>query len=301
MMSEKKKNRLMMMASAGSVTTALVLIVLKVLAFLGTGSMAILSGLFDSVQDLMTSVVNVVAVHQAVQPADKSHRFGHGKAQGIGGLMQALIIGVAAFMLMAESISHLMKAQPVKRVELGIVVALISLGLTVILVIFQNYVIKKTDSLSIKADRAHYTGDILMNVGVLISLVLSAWLKLVWIDGVFGIMVALYLFWAIKGVMKEACSMLMDKELPDAVREEVKKLALSVPLVKNVSCLRTREGGNKRFVQFYAQFDGALSLHTAHEELDEIERVIHAKYPEMEVIIHAEPYDETKKKKECRP
>ncbi|MBQ3695833.1 MAG: cation diffusion facilitator family transporter [Alphaproteobacteria bacterium] len=301
-MNEKKRNRLMILAGLGSLITTCFLLIIKAIAFVGTGSVAILSGLFDSVQDFMTSMINMVAVHQAVQPADKAHRFGHGKAQGIGGLLQAFIISVSAVLLFVESILHLLRSESVQRIGLGIWVTLIAIALTGILVVFQNYVIRETKALSIKADRAHYAGDTLMNIGILISLLMSHYLSWTWVDGVFGIVVAFYLLYTVWGIMQEACAMLMDKELSVEIRDEIRELALSVPLVKNVSSLRTREGGNKRFVQFNVQFDGRVSLQKTHDQLDEIERVIRAKYPEMEVIIHAEPFDPAKQKKgkKCR-
>lgn len=288
----------MICAGLGSVMVAVFLILLKIVAFLGTGSVSILSSLFDSVQDFMTSLINMISIHQAVQPPDKAHRFGHGKAQGIGSLLQAFIISVSAVLLLIESISHLLHSGQIQQVFLGIVVTVVALCMTMVLVFFQNYVIQRTESLSIKADRAHYTGDILMNIGVLVSLCLSAYLGWLWVDGVFGVFVSFYLIYAVWHVMKEACAMLMDKELSKELREKIKSLTLSVPLVKNVSSLKTREGGNKRFVQFNAQFDGEISLNKAHHQLDLIEQVIQAEYPDMEVIIHAEPYDIAKQKKE---
>ena len=243
-MNEKKRNRLMILAGLGSLITTCFLLIIKAIAFVGTGSVAILSGLFDSVQDFMTSMINMVAVHQAVQPADKAHRFGHGKAQGIGGLLQAFIISVSAVLLFVESILHLLRSESVQRIGLGIWVTLIAIALTGILVVFQNYVIRETKALSIKADRAHYAGDTLMNIGILISLLMSHYLSWTWVDGVFGIVVAFYLLYTVWGIMQEACAMLMDKELSVEIRDEIRELALSVPLVKNVSSLRTREGGN---------------------------------------------------------
>ncbi len=296
-MNETRQNRLMIFASIGSLSMTAFLLILKGVAFIGTGSVAILSSLFDSVQDFITSLINIVAIHQAIQPADKAHRFGHGKAQGIGCLLQAFIISVSAVLLMIESISHLIQAEMIERIDFGVIVAIISIILTIVLVAFQNYVIRQTRALSIKADRAHYVGDSLMNLGVLISLLATKYLGWIWLDGAFGICVAFYLFFTVWGVMQEACAMLMDKELNLEIRNDVRGLALSVPLVKNVSSLRTREGGNKQFVQFNVQFDGNVSLNKAHAQLDTIESVILKKYPDMEVIIHAEPFDESKQKK----
>ena len=288
-MDKQKKNMLMILASMGSVTTTVVLLLLKAFAFIGTGSVAILSSLFDSVQDFMTSLINMVAVRHAIRPADTMHRFGHGKAQGIGCLLQAFIIAGSSVLLLVESILHLIDLKEVQHVSLGIIVIVISLILTGLLVTFQNYVVRQTGSLSIKADRAHYSGDVLMNIGVVISLVASSYFGVRWVDGVFGIGVSLYLFYSVWYMMQEACALLMDHELSSEIRQDIRRQALSIAMVKSVSGLKTREGGNRQFVQFNVQFDGKVSLQEAHDSLDEIEQLLRKKYPDMEVIIHAEP------------
>ena len=184
----------------------------------------------------------------------------------------------------------------VENVSLGVLTIIFSVILTILLVAFQRYVIQQTGSLSIKTDQAHYTGDIMMNVGVLLALLGTSYLGWTWLDGLFGIIVSIYLLSVVWGIMKEACAMLMDQELPVAVREKIRSLALSVPPVKNVSSLKTRTGGDNLFIQFNAQFDGHLTLNEAHQTLDKIEQVIQKQYPNAEVIIHAEPFDPNKQK-----
>ena len=293
-MKKDHKNKLMILGSIGSLTTTVVLLVLKIGAFIFTGSVSILSSLFDSVQDFMTSLINMVAIYQAVRPADKGHRFGHGKAQGIGGLLQAFIIAVSAVLLMMESVRHIFKSEPVQHIGFGVVVIVISIVLSSILVLFQNHVIRQTGSVSIKADRAHYAGDAVMNFGVLLSLLATKFWGWLWLDGAFGAAVALYLIYTVWQIMKEACSMLMDSELAPQIRQDIEQIVLAIPDVRGISDLRTREGGNQQFVQFNVQFDQKESLQSAHDILDQIEAQIKHKYPDMDVITHAEPFDDNK-------
>ena len=295
-MEKDKKNRMMIWGSIGSLVTTLVLLAMKAGAFISTGSIAILSSLFDSVQDFMTSLINMAAVCQAVRPADKGHRFGHGKAQGIGGLLQAFIIAVSAVLLMMESVKHIFKSEPVQQISVGIVVIVISIILSSGLVLFQNHVIRQTGSVSIKADRAHYAGDAMMNLGVLLSLLATKYVGWSWIDGAFGVLVALYLFHTVWQIMKEACALLMDSELDSLIRQNIEQIVLNTSRVKGISDLRTREGGNQKFAQFNVQFDGEESLHAAHKVLDKLEEKIKKKYADMEVIIHAEPFQQEDKK-----
>lgn len=285
----QQQEELMKRAARASVGVALTLIVVKAVTFFITGSVAILSSLFDSMQDVMTSFVNMVAVRQSVEPADKEHRFGHGKAQALGSLIQAFIIAGAALFLLFESIDRFCQPQPLSHIGLGIGITVLAIIMTFVLIRFQAFVIRETESLSIKADRAHYAGDILMNVGVIIAMVLSSltgWLRF---DSIFGIGVTMYLFCAIYAVVKEAFKMLMDTELPPAVRKQIKELAYSFPEVLGVYQMKTRKSGSNNFVQFCIRLKNEMPLKEVHAVTDKIERKIQEQIPNAEVIIHPEP------------
>ena len=285
----KENNRLMKNAAHASIAVALVLIVLKALTFLITGSVAILSSLFDSAQDFMTSLVNVIAVRHATEPADREHRFGHGKAQAIGSLIQAFIIAMAGLFLMIESVHRFCNPEPLKKVTMGVIITVIAIFLTFFLIRFQSKVIRETNSLSIKADRAHYAGDILMNVGVMISMLLSYYLDWKRLDAVFGMGVALYLFFVIYQIICDSFNILMDREMPHAFRETIRSIARSFPEVTLVHALKTRQSGSHAFVQFSVHLDDALTLRQAHDITDKIEDRIKERFPDTEVIIHPEP------------
>lgn len=289
-MREKKKlNRLMKMASVASIVTAITLVVVKFFAYLITGSVSILSSLFDSVQDFMTSVVNYEAVRHSIAPADREHRFGHGKAQAIGSLIQGVIIFAAAAFLLKEAGNRFFHIEPIREIGLGTLVTVFAIVVTIILVQFQTYVIKKTNSLSLKTDRAHYTGDILMNVGVVTSMVASYYFDLYVIDALFGIGVAFYLFITVFGVAKEAIAMLMDTEMPEDVREKIKQVAFSYEDVLEVVDLKTRLSGSCIFIQFCVRMNAELTLKRAHDITEFIEDDIKKEYPDSQIIIHFEP------------
>ena len=285
-----KTHQLMKTASLASMGVAFILIVLKLVTFLLTGSMAILSSLFDSIQDTMTSTVNLIAIRHATVPADKHHSFGHGKAQALGGVSQAFIIGVAALFLLKESIHRLFEPQEITDIGLGIVITIIALILTIILTRFQKYVVKVTGSLSIKADMAHYTGDILMNIGVIVSMVLSFYLGWVYVDALFGIGVAVYLLIVVYQITAESFQMLMDTEMPASFRHKIKELVLSCPKVIDMHDLKTRQSGDCIFVQFCIHLDKDLTLEAAHDIADDIEEKITSASPQTQIIIHIEPH-----------
>lgn len=286
---EQQNILLMKRASRASIAVALTLIACKALAFVMTGSVAILSGLFDSVQDLMTSGVNMIAVHHATEPADKEHRFGHGKAQAIGSLIQGLIIFAAAVFLAIEAWGRFQHPQPLERPLWGVVVTLVAIALTVVLVQFQSYVIARTQSLSIRTDQAHYTGDILMNVGVLISMAATTWLGWTRVDALFGMGVAGYLFTVVYQVIRDSFKMLMDTEMPDEFRKQIQDIVHSFPVVSRIHDLRTRQSGSHAFIQFCIHLNENMTLRQAHDITDMIEDRIREHFPDAEVIIHPEP------------
>ena len=289
MKTNTQKNKMMKHAAYASLTVAITLILLKGITFLLTGSVAILSSLFDSAQDFMTSAVNLVAVRQATAPADKKHRFGHGKAQAIGGLIQGIIILTAAVFLMYESVNRLFMPKELTQMGTGIIVTLIAIILTVLLITFQAHVIRETGSLSIKADRAHYTGDILMNVGVIASMLITRYLGWGYADSLFGVGVALYLFVVVYQVAGESLEMLMDAEMPEEFRQQIQNIAASFPDVLYIHALKTRRSGSNAFVQFCVHMDDSLTLRQAHNITDMIEDRIKERFPDTEIIIHAEP------------
>ena len=282
---------LMKQASIASVATAVGLLLLKLITFLLTGSVAILSSFFDSAQDCLTSLVNLFAVHHATQPADRKHRFGHGNAQALGGMAQGFIITLFSLFLMQESVKKLLHPVPLTKIDLGIIITVIAIIATILLVSFQNYVIKKTNSLSIRADRAHYTGDILMNIGVIVSILITSSCGWLWIDAIFGIGVSIYLFWSVYQIIKEAIVQLMDTEISDEFRQAITRISLSFPEIKRIYHLRTRQSGETLFVQFCVAMDGKLSLQKAHAITHKIENKIKKNFKNTEIMIHPEPQE----------
>jgi ferrous-iron efflux pump FieF len=281
--------RLMRLASFASVGAALFLIVLKFGAFLQTGSVSLLSTLFDSALDTASSIVNLIAVRQALIPPDPEHRFGHGKAEPLAGLIQVAFILGSSILLLKEVVDHFITPQPVAAPEVGVAVMLISLAVTGLLVLFQRHVVRRTGSIAIKSDQAHYLTDFLVNVSVIAALVLSARFGWWWIDPAIGLAIAVFIAWAALHIGKDALDMLMDREMDEADRTRIKEIVRGHPKVLNLHDLRTRAAGRDRFIQFHLEMEGSLSLSDAHRISDAVEADVRAAFPGAEVIIHEDP------------
>jgi ferrous-iron efflux pump FieF len=288
-MASSEQARLMRLASVASVGSALLLIALKFAAFLQTGSVSLLSTLFDSALDAAASIVNLIAVRQSLIPADAEHRFGHGKAEPLAGLVQVAFILGSSVVLVTEVVDRFTDPQPISQPEIGIAVMIASLIVTGLLVLLQRHVVRRTGSIAIKSDQVHYATDFLVNASVIVALVLSARLGWLWIDPAIGLAIAIFIAAAALRVGKEAFDMLMDREMEEAERTRIKDIVRAHPEVLNLHDLRTRAAGRDKFIQFHLELEGSLSLIDAHRISDAVEADVRAAFPGAEVIIHEDP------------
>ena len=169
----EKYGRLVRRASLLAVCTALCLILIKSVAWWQTGSVSMLASIIDSLLDLLASFTSMIILRFSLMPADDNHSFGHGKAESLASLAQAAFITGSALVLVMNGFSRLVSPQPMEHLGIGLWVTIGALALTLLLVTFQSYVVKRTDSQAIKADRLHYQSDLLLNSGVLVALALS--------------------------------------------------------------------------------------------------------------------------------
>ncbi len=281
--------RLMKRATYASVSVALVMIAIKLAAWIATDSVSMLSSLLDSLLDAAASILNLLAVRQAVTPADREHRFGHGKAEPLAGLGQAAFIGGSAMFLFIEAAHHLVQPTPTINTELGIAVMVIAIAITMILVLYQRYVVRHTGSLVVGADELHYRSDVVLNGSVIVSLLISGNFAWPYADPLFGIAIGVWIIYGAWQVAKTAVGQLMDHELPDADRARIRAIALGHPAVTAVHDLRTRASGPTAFIQVHIEMDGGMALAEAHRISDEVEAQLLAAFPRSEVIIHQDP------------
>lgn len=280
---------LMRRATYASVVVAGLLVVVKLIAWVETNSVSLLSSFIDSLLDGSASLANLVAVRQALVPPDREHRFGHGKAEPLASLGQATFIAGSAVLLLIEAIKHLIHPQPITNTKAGLAVMVFAVAVTLVLVLYQRTVVKRTGSLVVSVDAFHYRADLVLNVAVIAALVLTAEFGYVLIDPIFGGVIALWIIWGAWQVANRAIVQLMDRELPDAERERIRAIVLAHPEVHAVHDMKTRAAGPISFIQIHLEMDADLPLIQAHRIADEVEASITAAYPRAEVIIHQDP------------
>ena len=288
-LSPEGRGRLMRRATLAALAVGSGLAAAKLAAFLMTGSVAMLSSLIDSLLDIAASVINVLAVRHALQPADREHRFGHGKAESLAGLGQSVFIGGSAVFLFVEAGRRLFEPAPVVNAAIGVAVVVLTIVATISLVRFQSAVVRRTGSLAVSADHLHYRGDLLLNGGVLVALVFGPWLGWSWLDPALALVIGGFVLYGAWRIVVGSLDILMDRELSDADRGRIRALCQAHPQVLGVHEMRTRSAGQNIFVQLHLELDGGMTLREANAIAHRVEHDIQAAFPGAEVLIHEDP------------
>jgi ferrous-iron efflux pump FieF len=273
-------------------SVATVLIVAKTAAWLVTDSVAMLSSLIDSALDLVSSLITFIAIRLALTPADADHRFGHGKAEALAGVAQAGFITASAGGLLLTVVDRFLHPRAVQEEFVGALVSGFAIVLTIALMLFQGYVVRRTASLAISADRAHYTTDFVTNIAVGVGIWLSSRLSEPLIDLGVAVGVALYLGAGAWSIGRHSIDVLMDRELPGEDRQKILDIARRHPGVRNVHDLRTRSSGLHQFIQLHLVLHPSMSLGRAHVMSDSVEAAIREAFPQAEVMVHIDPYND---------
>ena len=288
----KQVGRLMRLASLASMSVAVVLVAAKAAAWLITDSVAMLSSLIDSALDLVSSLITFLAIRQALVPADEEHRFGHGKAEALAGVAQAGFIAASAGGLVLTVVDRFLHPRALQEEMTGVGVSVLAVVLTLGLMTFQTYVVRRTRSLAITADRAHYTTDFVTNVAVGLGIVASTRLNEPLIDLAVALGVAAYLVTGAWTIGRTSIDVLMDRELPEEDRRRILDIVQRQPGVRSVHDLRTRSSGLTQFIQLHVVLHPNMSLGRAHIMGDAIQAAIEEAFPQAEVILHIDPWND---------
>jgi len=276
-------------AALASVALALLLLVAKAWAAYATDSTAMLGSLADTALDVIASITTLVGVRIAAVPADHDHRFGHGKAEALVALAQVALIAVSAVGIAWRAVDRLITGSETAALELGVVVSVLAIAATFVLLWYQRIVIARTGSVAIKTDNVHYKSDLFLNGSVIVALVLDQRLHIRGADAIFGIGIAVWLVWGAYRASSEAVHQLMDREWPEAERQEFLDAAAEYDELRGLHDLRTRKSGTVRFVQFHVWVPAQWTVQEAHDRLDEVEEKLQRRFPGTEILIHVDP------------
>ena len=287
--SDRDRAQLTRSAALASIGMALLLSGMKLWAVWQTGSTAMLGSLADTILDLVASIATLIGVWIAAMPADRDHRFGHGKAEALAALFQVVLIALSAFGLAFRAIEALLQGGQTNAASQGIAVSVIAILATLALLAWQRYVIRRTASVAIATDHVHYKSDLLLNLAVIVALALDQYAGLTGADPLFGLAIALWLGWSAWRASSDAVDHLMDREWPEDKRRKFVAIAARHEELRNLHDLRTRTAGNRDFVQFHVDMPAGMSVARAHDIIDRVEADLCEHFPRMELLIHIDP------------
>jgi ferrous-iron efflux pump FieF len=197
--------------------------------------------------DAAASIATFVGVRYAEQPDERDHRWGHGKGEAIAALMQSLFLAGAALALVLQSGYRLLHPRPLEEISIGLWIVLGSTVAAAALVGMQSWVVRKTGSTAIAADRAHYLSDVAVNIAVLAALGVTTLTRWEYADPLFALAIAGYMLWNSRGIALTALRLLLDRELEVEKRRNITEIVLACPGVRAIHDLRTRDAGDRVF------------------------------------------------------
>jgi cation diffusion facilitator family transporter len=282
-------------ATVVSTATAGILIIIKLTIGILSGSVAVLASAIDSVLDLIISAFNYFAINKSEQPADKIFNYGKGKIEALAAVIEGTVITMSGLFILYHAIKKAYVGEETTLLGPSIVVMAVSLVITVALVMFLNYVAKKTNNMVIKSDALHYKTDVLSNGAILISLVLIYVTDFQLIDAIMGMIISVYIIYSAYEIIKEGIYVLLDAALDEEIVEEIKNIIETEEGINDYHYLKTRKSANTNFVDVHLVFNDGISLLKAHTLGDKIEDKI-AKINEEEdwvINAHLDPYDDS--------
>lgn len=277
-------------AAIASISTALLLTIIKAFASFITGSLSILSSTADSLADVLSSIITFIAIIYSEKPLTCNHRYGYGRVEAVSALIQAAFISGSACFILYDAIYRFFHPIALNHTFAGVCVMAISLVLTGALVCFQKHIIHRIHSQAIEADNSHYVIDLAANLAVLISLTVIHWSGWMWFDIVTAVLVSFYLIFTAFKIAEKALAEITDKEVDSSIKANIVKEIMQIDGILGYHDLRSRISGSRLFFEIHLEFDGQCSLLTTHKIAETAEQKITAIYPNAQIIIHQDPF-----------
>jgi cation diffusion facilitator family transporter len=278
-----------------SLAVGLLVLAMKMWAWSVTGSVALYSDALESIVNVVTAILALVAVRLAQRPANAHMPYGYHKAEYFSAVMVGVMIIVAAILILRESVLGFMNPQMPEEASLGLG---ISAGATVINAIWSGVLIRhgrKARSPAIEADGKHLLTDVISTIGVLLGLVLVYATGVAQIDALLAALVALNILWSGWGVIKDSVGGLMDVAVPAETQKTIREaIACTAEGALEAHDVRTRQAGKITFIDFHLVVPGAMTVDAAHEICDRIEAKLKELVTDCQITIHVEPEEKAK-------
>ncbi|MBP9753121.1 MAG: cation diffusion facilitator family transporter [Proteobacteria bacterium] len=283
---------LMRSCAMASVVVASILIVIKSFLLHQTNSFGVEASLLDSILDIVASIINYFAIRQALKPPSKEYRFGYSKAEALAGLAQSALIILSALWLIQDRLIVFEHKESLCITTSAFYWMIAISCLTLVLILWQRFVLKRVNSIAVQADSMHFETDIYMDLGLMLNFLSVKLLGLESIDLIFGISALIFVLYKTYPILKQSFDILMDKELSTDIRERIIGIVMENKNVLNIHQLRTRSLGQRMMFQFHIVLDSSLTLLKAHDITDKVENNILKAFPDAYIIIHQDCYQD---------
>jgi len=273
------------------------LVLLKFVVGISIGSVSIISEAIHSSMDLVAAVIAFFAVRKSAEPPDPEHTFGHGKFEDISGLVEALLIFIAAALIIYESVQKLLGEEPEHFTPAMLMAGIAVMGFSALVNWYVSSrlmkVAKQTDSIALESDAWHLRTDVFTSLGVFFGLILIRLTGITIFDPIVAICVAIVIMKAAYDLTKRSLSDLMDRSLPEADENRIKEIICEhARNYVGFHELKTRRAGPEIFIDFHLVMPKELSVELAHDFEDHLESDLKLEYPRSTVTIHVEPCNE---------
>ncbi|TBH21841.1 cation diffusion facilitator family transporter [Thermus thermamylovorans] len=277
-----------------SLLVALLVLGLKALAYLLTGSVALLSDALESTVNVAAALMALLAIRLAQRPPDRNHPFGHTKAEYFSAVLEGVLVVLAALLIAREALPRLLRPVPLEGLGPGLLLALLASGVNALLARHLIRLGRVLRSPALTADGYHVLSDVLTSAGVLLGVGLAGLTGLWILDPLLALLVAGHILFLGLRLVRHSVGGLMDEGLPP---EEVGRIRGAIVQVLRgraleVHDLKTRKAGPRAFLEFHLVVPGGMTVEEAHRLCDELERALEREFPGLSVTIHVEPESE---------
>ncbi len=281
-------------ATLVSSSVATILVIVKLVIGVASGSVAVLASAIDSLLDTLVSIFNFFAIKKSEENADEAYQYGKGKIQAIAAVIEGTVISISGLYIIYVAIEKLSSGSVTTLLTPSIIAMLFSIIVTFLLVKYLLKVAKETDNLVIKADALHYQTDLWSNAAVLIALGLVYITGIDAIDAIFGLGIGLYIIYSAYEIIQEGTEILLDRALEGEMVATIGEIISQHPEVTSYHWLRTRTDGTTNYVEFHMVLRPNILLLEAHRIADEVEDKIFLLDKKKRWIItpHFDPYDD---------
>jgi ferrous-iron efflux pump FieF len=278
-------------AATVATATATALAAAKLVVAVVTGSLAVLASAVDSLMDVACSGLNAWFLRLAAKGPDEEHAFGHGKAEALSGVIQAVIIVMGGVWLIVRGVARLLRPEPLSTPEAGIAVSAVAFAVSLFLVAYLRREARATRSIALQADAFHYVTDIATNVMAGLALAGYRWLGWWWLDPIASVAIAVYVIGSAVEILRAAADELLDRGLPREVEDDVKAmLDRFAPEVRGYRSFRSRRAGGTDFFEFDLLVDRATSFERSHELAEAAASAIRRRHGSgAQIMVHADP------------